>query len=244
LKIYTNEKGSRRIKIRRAATVLLNTALILIILFAVLLAVIARYAPQVASSPVLLIAMGILSSVIGLQSGKLLTKAGNIHIDIEQGLKGFGDDTTLLNYYGSSHHLLLSPNGVFLLTALEQPLDILADGSSLRIKNRFLQRFAWSFMGNPVGQPFADAKNGAQRAETWLQTNTQTDNIPTIHPLIVLTHPKAQIETGDTNIPVLYLDKRTPSLKQFIRRQEFAPLPSSIINQLIDNITPSSHPND
>lgn len=244
MKIYTNQKGSRRIKIRRAVAVLLNTAVTLIILFAILLALIARFLPQIATSPILLIAMGILSSVIGLQSGRLLTKAGTIHNDIEQGLKGFGDDTILLNYYGSSHHLLVSAHGVFLLTALEQPLDILADGASLRIRNRFLQRFAWSFMGNPVGQPFTDAQNAALRAQSWLQTNTQIQDVPTIHPLLILTHPGAHLDINQTNIPVLYLDKRTPSLKQFIRRQTFDTLPSQVINQLTESITPIPQSND
>jgi hypothetical protein len=214
------------------------------LIFTVALMTVARFLPQFANSPIILIIMGIVSSVIGLRSGKLLSSNRPVVDDIAHGLKGFGDDTLLLNYFAPSEHLLLSPNGVFSLTAITQPADILADGSSLHIRNNLLTRFAWFFMGNTVGIRYNDAQDNAHRAEIWLQDKTQSPKELPVHPLIVLTHPDATVETNQALIPVLYLDKRNPSLKQYVRRQKAVGPASTTIDQLINSLTPSLQTHD
>jgi hypothetical protein len=242
--IVTNDKRARRSRLRRSVTLLANTALFLMLLFGILILLVARYLPQYANSPMLLIGMGVLSSIVGLLSGKSLSNPVSVVDSLEQGLKGFGDDSLLLNFVGPPDHVLICPHGIFALAAFSQPLDILADGSTLRIRNRALQRFIWFFTGNTIGRPFEDATEIARRSTDWIQTKTQLSHEPTIQPIIILTHPDAHIESNDPLIPILYTDKRTPNLKQFVRRTSVTTPDLSTIDQLITTYTSVNTPDD
>ena len=244
MKIFTNEPQARRIRRSRSITVLATTTVLLMLTFTVVLTSVARFLPQLANSPVILIAMGIASSLVGLRAGKLLSARTPVSETLAQGLKGFGDDSVLLHYYAPSHHLLLSPTGIFSLTPIQQPADILADGSSLRIQNSFWTRFAWFLTGNLVGTPYSDAQDSALRTMEWLQNITQSPEPIVVEPLLVLTHPKSHLQTNTSSIPILYLDKRTPSLKQYVRRSQSAALSPTILNQLLNSLTPPPHHND
>lgn len=242
--VITDEKRARRSRLRRYVALLANTALFLMLLFGVMILLVARYLPQYANSPVLLIGMGILSSIVGLISGRTLSTPATIIDSLQQGLKGFGDDSLLLNFVGPGDHLLICPQGIFCLAAFAQPLDILADGSALRIRNKFVQRFVWFFTGNTIGRPYEDASEMARQATDWIQTTTHFSQELAIQPIILLTNPDAHIESTKPLVPVLYTDKRTPNLKQFVRRSSAATLDLSTIDQLITTFTPVPSPDD
>ena len=244
MKVLTDDKQARRDKRKRSISLLANTALLLMLLFSVLLMVVARYLPQFTNSPFLLIAMGILSSGVGLISGRMLSTTSSSIDEIELALKGFGDDALLLNHIGPSQHLLISSYGIFTINVLSQPADILADGSTLRIHNRLFTRFLWIFTGNPIGRPYDDSLEMAQRSTEWIQNETDITQTFDIQPLILLIHPKAHVESHDPLVPVLYSDKRTPNLKQFVRRCS-SNLPShNLIDQLISSYPSLTQTND
>src|SRR5690606_39909648 len=67
-------------------------------------------------SPFLIVALGLISTFIGLQAGGQISRLPEPHNVLSNGLKGVGAAATLYHYYLPADHVLVTPKGVFTLT--------------------------------------------------------------------------------------------------------------------------------
>ncbi len=217
MRVVTNKSRARRNRARQLITTTLVTSVLLITLFTFVLAGVSSAFPDIAKSPFLLIGMAIISAVIGLQSGGMLVKIPISHEALEAGLKGFGKDTTLYNYWLPASHVFITPKQIYSLTVRTQDTTITFNDDGWTTHNSLFKRIRWFLTQTPFRDPLHDAEEEANKLQQWLEANLPEPQ-PTVHPLIVFVNPKVTLTvTQQPRIPVAYADKRTPTLKAAIR---------------------------
>jgi hypothetical protein len=132
---------------------------------------------------------------------------------LAQGLKGFDDRYRLYNYVLPAPHVLLSPVGIFVVTALGQDGTIRYDGTRFRrawTPGRLLRLMADEGLGRPleeVGRQISAVRQLVEAHEGGQGVDIQG--------LIVFYNPRAQLEVIDPPLPII----EPKGLKKAIRRQ-------------------------
>lgn len=229
MRVYTNERRMKRRRAQRFIGVFANTALLLIGLFAVMLVVTTIIAPSIASSPALIIAIGLLSTLIGLQAGNEISRMGAPHEAINDGLKGLGADTTLYHYYLPADHVLVTPQTVYALTVRPQQTSISFDGNRITVHDAIHRRLLRTLTQQRIGHPVAEAQRDAASVQEWLKHQLRAGVV--VQPVLVFTNPQAKIEIdGSADVPILRAEKRKPSLKAFIKEGKTAKDPAHTVD--------------
>ncbi len=216
MRVLTHKRRARWLSIRPLIVAVTLMAFLLIGIFALIIALVIAFVPAASESPFLLIAMAAASIIVGLRIGSLMSRRTLPHTILEAALKGFSAETRLYNYWLPANHVLISPHGIFTLTPYDgrRPLT-LAGSAPTKEAARLLER----------------ARAEAQRTQAWLSDHL--GERATVQPVIVLTNPRASLTAEDTlDIPVLYADKRKPSLKAYIRNQALPTLSARAIARL------------
>jgi hypothetical protein len=144
---------------------------------------------------------------------------------LDQGLKGFDDRYRLYNYVLPAPHVLLSPAGLFVLTAMGQDGAIRYAGGKFR-RGFSLGRIFRFLSDEGLGRPFAEGDNQVSALGQFLLQHGMEG--VDIQNLIVFYHPRAQIEVTEPPRPVV--DPR--GLKRAIRSLPQGRLSSSLYGQL------------
>ncbi|HOA22872.1 MAG: hypothetical protein WBH90_13415 [Aggregatilineales bacterium] len=218
MKVYINEQKMRRKRLQQGVGVMLTTTLVLVGLFTVALTVVFFIVPGVAGSPFLIVALGLISTFIGLQAGGQISRLPEPHNVLSNGLKGVGAAATLYHYYLPADHVLVTPKGVFTLTPIrhETRVTFNHDGD-YRTHDSFLKRVMHILTRQQLGHPIHTAQQEAARVRNWLTDNLGTDAID-VHPILVFLHSDAEFEVeGEPSVPILRADKRKPSLKSYMK---------------------------
>lgn len=218
MKVYVNERRMRRKRLQQGMGVMLTTTLVLVGLFTIALTVVFFIAPGIAGSPFLIIALGLISTFIGLQAGGQISRLPEPHDIFDNGLKGLGTAATLYHYYLPADHVLVTPEGVFTLTPIrhETRVTFNHDGDH-RIHDGFLKRVMHILTRQQLGHPIRTAQLEASRVRSWLADNLGADVID-VHPVLVFLHPNAEFDVeGEPPVPILRADKRKPSLKSYLK---------------------------
>ncbi len=133
-------------------------------------------------------------------------------------LRGFDNSFHLFNYTASVPHVLLTPSRVYAL--LVKPQDGVIRVQGRRWRRRFnLRRIFFIFGEEGLGNPPRDAVAEASRLQRQLEKEFG-DEAPPVEPLVVFTHPNAQLEMEEASeespeVPVL----TGAALKKYIRAQ-------------------------
>ena len=140
------------------------------------------------------------------------------------GLKGFDERYRLYNYTLPAPHVLLSPNGLFVLTPMGQ------DGA-IRYEGKFHRRFSVArllrFLSDEgLGRPFAEGDRQVNALQQLLRQNGIED--VDVQNLVVFYNPRVQLEAIDPPRPVLL----PGGLKRLIRAQ--SKLSPALYRQLED----------
>jgi hypothetical protein len=157
---------------------------------------------------------GLILSQIGFYYGNRWGRTPRIDERLTQGLKGLDDRYTLYHYRGPVPHILTGPSGVWVLVPQYQ------EGTIVYEKERFRQQgvgvFKRLFAQEGLGRPDLEAQGYQQDMVKFLKKQLPEDKaMPEVQPLIVFINPKASVQTTDSPIPALHVDK----LKDFIRRK-------------------------
>ncbi len=178
------------------------------------------------------LSIGLIFAILGTHMVKRWVQEPPPHEAIPAGLKGFGKKARLYQYYKPANHLLISDFGVFILSTQPVNVSVSVDGETIKSRTPFFGRLIKSFSQDTLNLPIRQALGEAQRAQDWLDKNLPDHGI-SVHPVIVLTNPKAEFEVINAPpIPITYSDKRTPSLKAYIREQSYPTLTPEQIDQL------------
>jgi hypothetical protein len=133
---------------------------------------------------------------------------------LAKGLKGFDNRYRLYNYELPAPHVLLSPLGLHVLTAMGQDGQIRLEGD--KFHRAFSPGRLLRFMGEEgLGKPFVEADSQVAALREFLQENDMGDGVD-IQNTLVFFNPKAQLSVSDPPRPVVV----PKGLKKVIRRQQ------------------------
>jgi len=216
MRVLTHKRRAQWLSGRRLIGAVALTAIALVVVFASIITLLITFAPQASDSPFLLIAMAAASIIVGLRVGSLLSRRVTPHAVLEAALKGLSAESRLYNYWLPANHALISPHGVFTLTPYNGEKPIVLTSTTTKDVARLLER----------------ARSDAQRTQAWLDSHLPESGVK-VQPVLVLTDPRASfVVESDPGIPILYADKRKPSLKAYIRNQSQPSLSASAVAQL------------
>ncbi len=171
---------------------------------------------------------GLLVSTIGTMNMNRWVREPRADQALAAGLKGFDNRYQLYSYYLPAPHVLLSPVGLFVLTAMGQDGVIRYDGEKFH-RNFSLGRLVRFMAEEGLGKPFVEADSQVQALRAYLERHDLADEVE-IENIVVFYSPRAQLSLSATPRPVV-----TPKeLKKEIRRDRVKKLSGKLYGQLED----------
>jgi hypothetical protein len=170
--------------------------------------------------------LGFLVSTIGTMNMNRWVREPRADQALSQGLKGFDNRYRLYNYFLPAPHVLLTPVGLWVLTALGQDGVIHLEGDKFR-RNFSVGRIFRFMADEGLGRPFAEADSQVQSLRQFLSSHEIDDDLE-IQSVIVFYNPRAQLEVSEPARPVTDVK----GLKKAIRKQGNGGLSSSQYRQL------------
>jgi len=171
---------------------------------------------------------GLLVSTIGTTNMNRWVREPRADQALAAGLKGFDNRYQLYSYYLPAPHVLLSPVGLFVLTAMGQDGVIRYDGQKFH-RDFSLGRLVRFMAEEGLGKPFAEADSQVQALRAYLERHGLADKVE-IENIVVFYSPRAQLSLSATPRPVV-----TPKeLKKEIRRERDKKLSGKLYGQLED----------
>jgi hypothetical protein len=174
----------------------------------------------------LFLLLGLLVSSVGTMNMNRWVREPRADQALAQGLKGFHDRYRLYNYFLPAPHVLLSPVGLYVLTAMGQDGVIRYDG------NRFRRNFSvgrlFRFMAEEgLGKPFAEANAQVEALRKLLDEHGIGEEVE-IENILVFFNPRAELAISDPPRPVA----NPKGLKKAIRKAKVEKLPGGQYRQL------------
>ena len=157
--------------------------------------------------------LGILVSSIGTMNMNRWVREPRADQALAQALKGFDDRYRLYNHYLPAPHVLLSPAGLFVFTAMGQDGAIRFDGR--KFHRGFSALRLLRFMAEEgMGKPFAEADTQVRAVQKLLDEHAVGEGVQ-IQNMLVFYNPRAQLEITDPPRPMA----APKGLKKAIRKQ-------------------------
>jgi hypothetical protein len=181
--------------------------------------------------PLPLVILGLILSILGIRMANKWVRPPLVHQSLRAGLRGLGKQATAYHYYLPSPHVLICQHGVFSLSPVPHRIAASVHQDRWRRKDGLWRRLTSPLRQDALGDPTAAAILDARRLQRWLDKHLPGHAV-TVQPIVVFTRDEARVEVGETSIPVLYADKRKPSLKQWIREQQQPTLSEEQVAQL------------
>jgi hypothetical protein len=174
------------------------------------------------------LALGLLVSSIGTFNMNRWVREPRADQALAQSLKGFDDRYQLYNYLLPAPHVLLSPTGLFVLTAMGQDGVIRCEGDKFR--RDFSVGRVFRFMADEgLGKPFVEGDQQVGALKEYLEENEiEMDQEVDIQNVLVFHNPRAQLVLSDPSRPVVI----PKALKRAIRKKTDARLSSARYAQL------------
>jgi hypothetical protein len=170
--------------------------------------------------------VGILVSSVGTMNMNRWVRVPRADQALEQGLRGYDDRYRLYNYLLPAPHVLLSPAGLFVLTAMGQEGVIRYEGGKFR-RNFSLGRAIRFMAEEGLGKPFAAADAEVKALQKLLEANEVGEEVE-IQSIVVFYNPRTELVISDPPQPVV--DPK--GLKKAIRKQKGEKLTASQYRQL------------
>lgn len=168
--------------------------------------------PDLFRPTLILLALGFVSAIFSSHLVNTWVKEPRADQVLTQVLKKFGNDYLLFNYTSPVPHVLLAPDGLYIVVVKNHGDQITVDGRKFKRKftaSRLLRMFADEGLGSPVGE----VEGKMSKLNKYLRAQMPEETIPEIKPLILFTNKKVQLTINDPAVPVL----TTNELKTFFR---------------------------
>ena len=165
--------------------------------------------------------LGLLISSIGTFNMNRWVREPRADQALAQGLKGFDNRYRLYNYWLPAPHVLLSPMGLYVLTAMGQ------DGVIRFEEGKFKRNFSvvrlLRFMAEEgLGRPLDEADSQVAALQEYLDDNDVGEGVE-IQNILVFYNPRVELQISDPPRPVV-LPK---ALKKALRKQQTGKLPTA-----------------
>ncbi len=213
MRIYTNIRKLQQYRFLATTTSVAG-------LLMLVTATITSFMPQLGASSVPLLLIGTLFATIGLRITNRWTRSPQGHLALAASLKGLPKTTTLLNYYKPIPYILLTQTTLYAIITRNQPIHATVENTRIITHEPFFRRLRRFLAQDTIGTPVLDALAAASRLADWLTTQGIPAAELSIQPLVVFTHPEAVLTISTPGpVPIVYADKRSPSLKSQVRTQ-------------------------
>jgi len=157
--------------------------------------------------------LGILVSSVGTMNMNRWVREPRADQALAQALKGFDDRYRLYSYYLPAPHVLLSPAGLFVFTAMGQDGAIRFDGQ--KFHRGFSAVRLLRFMAEEgLGKPFAEADAQVRAIEKLLDEYSIGEGVE-VQNMLVFYNPRAQLDIADPPRPIA----APKGLKKTLRKQ-------------------------
>jgi hypothetical protein len=170
--------------------------------------------------------LGLLVSTIGTMNMNRWVREPRADQSLVQALKGFDDRYRLYNYYLPAPHVLLSPLGLIVITALGQDGVIRFDEGKFH-RNFSLLRLLRFMAEEGMGKPFAEADGQVEAVQKLLDEDGLGDKVE-IQSVVVFYSPRAELQVSASPRPVT----NTKGLKKAIRKVQGKELPEELYLQI------------
>jgi hypothetical protein len=174
----------------------------------------------------LFLLLGLVVSSVGTMNMNRWVREPRADQALSQGLKGFHDRYRLYNYYLPAPHVLLSPVGLYVLTALGQDGVIRYDGNKFR-RNFSVGRLFRFMAEEGLGKPFAEANAQVEALRKLLDEHGIGEEVE-IENILVFYNPRAELVISDPPRPVA----NPKGLKKALRKTKGEKLPGGQYQQL------------
>lgn len=173
--------------------------------------------PLLLLAPLVVLPVGLIATLYSVRMANLWLRVPRPETVLSQGLKSLSSRSTIYHYYFPARHVLITPQGIYSLTARPQDGHFTITGNAWRRRGGFGSKLQTFFRQDSVGDPHRDAEIEARRTQEFIARTLAGASI-SVQPLIVLTGLQIEVEVENSPIPVLYADnKKKPSLKSFFR---------------------------
>ncbi len=171
--------------------------------------------PQYFQYTIVLLALGFIFASISSYLVNRWVREPRADQFLSNSLKKFGNDYVLFNYTSPVSHVLLAPNGLYVLSVKNQDGQITIKGRRFSRKMT-LSRFFRFFADEGLGAPVAEVENGVIKLAQFLQKRLNGESLPDIQPLVIFSNKQAQLSITDPAVPVV----RSGELKAYLRERE------------------------
>lgn len=159
---------------------------------------------------------------------------------IEEGLRGHSSNAVLYHYVMPARHVLISPNGIFVLTPYFQDRPVVVKDDRWRMPGGPVAALMIFLRQEQIGNPTRDAKTEAVFVQRLLNKKFP-DNDFEVQPVIVFINPGATVSIeGEPSVPITFVNSDLePQLKDYLRevKEEDRPtLTKEQIDELEDDL--------
>jgi hypothetical protein len=165
----------------------------------------------------LCLVVGLAFSTVGTMNMNRWVREPRADQALAQGLKGFDDRYRLYNYLLPAPHVLLSPMGLHVLTAMGQDGVIRYEGNRFR-RDFSVGRALRFLVDEGLGKPFAEADSQVAAMQKLLEAKGVAEGVE-IQNVVVFYHPRVQLDMADPPRPVVV----PKGLKKALRKQGASP---------------------
>jgi hypothetical protein len=163
---------------------------------------------------------GFALSQIGIYFGNRWGRRPRPDEQLNEALKGLGDNYTLYHYSSPVSHLLVGPAGIWALIPHHQPGKIVYEKNRWKQRGGSVgQRYLRIFAQEGLGRPDLEISGDIDSVNRFLSKNLPGDGtgngIPSAQAVLVFTNEKAEIVADEAPVPALAAKK----LKDFIRKR-------------------------
>ena len=170
--------------------------------------------PEYFRPTLILLALGFVSAMISSHLANNWVREPRADQVLEQVLKKFGNDYTLLNYVGPAPHVLVAPDGVYSFVVKNNGDEIRVNGK--RVSRKFnWRRILRFFSDEGLGSPITEAEGKASKVAKFLHDNLPQENVPAVKPVVLFSNKDITLTVNEPNVPVF----KTNELKSFLREE-------------------------
>jgi hypothetical protein len=231
MRIITNEK-----LIKRNATIGRVASLLGLAILALGMYITFRQPEQIGIAWIALLS-GFALSQIGIYFGNRWGRRPRPDEQINDALKGLGENYTIYHYSSPVSHLLIGPAGIWALILHHQAGKIVYEKNRWQQKGgSFGQRYLRIFAQEGLGRPDLEVSSDINSINTYFRKNLPGDGtgfgIPSAQAVLVFTNEKAEIDVDEAPVPTLTAKK----LKDFVRKRSKDKVLSQTGAQMIQEI--------
>jgi len=161
---------------------------------------------------IILIGLGVVMYTIGNRQLAQASREPRFIQQLVEALKGFDDRYGLYSHILPGDHVLLTPNGLFVLVVRG------VDGRIRCFKDKWvrdlsLRRLLRFFTEESLGNPTKDARRQVEKVQKYIEDHSPEARVE-VQGLVVFANPKARLEVTSASLPVLPLRR----LRTYIRK--------------------------